>query len=108
MAKPQPWSPPDATTTTRQIAKHADLSITYTRHAKEQMLARDLIIGDVNYVLKNGFVHSEPQASTREGLYKYLVESRSPNSNNRSVRIVVVPCAKTRWIKIITVMWVDE
>lgn len=53
MAKPQPWSPPDATTTIRQIAKHADLSITYTRHAKEQMLARDLIIGDVNYVLKN-------------------------------------------------------
>ena len=108
MAKPQPWSQKDATDNIRAIAAHKSLSLTYTLHAKEQMAERDLIIGDINYVLKHGFVHTDAQPSTRENLYKYRIECRSPNSNNRTVRIVVIPCAKTRWMKIITVMWVDE
>ena len=47
------------------------------------MLARDLSIGDVLFVLRHGFVFEEPQASTQEELFKYLPESRSPNSGNR-------------------------
>ena len=93
MAKPQPWSQKDATDNIRAIAAHKSLSLTYTLHAKEQMAERDLIIGDINYVMKHGFVHTDAQPSTRENLYKYRIECRSPNSNNRTVRIVVIPCA---------------
>lgn len=94
MAKPQPWSQKDATDNIRAIAAHKSLSLTYTLHAKEQMAERDLIIGDINYVLKHGFVHTDAQPSTREHFYKYRIECRSPNSNNRMVRIFVIPCAR--------------
>jgi hypothetical protein len=94
MAKPQPWSQKDATDNIRAIAAHKSLSLTYTLHAKAQMAERDLIIGEINYVLKHGFVHTDAQPSTRENLYKYRIECRSPNYNNRTVRIVVIPCAR--------------
>ena len=93
MAKPQPWSQKDATDNIRAIVAHKSLSLTYTLHAKEQMAERDLIIGDINYVLKHGFVHTYAQHSTRKNFYKYRIECRSPNSNKRTVRIVVIPCA---------------
>ena len=53
-------------TTFAQLPHTRGLSLTYTLHAKEQMAERDLIIGDINYVLKHGFVHTDAQPSTRE------------------------------------------
>lgn len=72
------------------------------------MRARDLIFGDVLYVLSNGFVYREAQEATRPGFFKYRIESRSPNSNNRVVGVVAIPDEKAKALKIITVMWVDE
>ncbi len=54
--KPQPWSPADATDEIRALAKRPDLKITYTLHAKDRLAERGLFIGDILYVLKNGFV----------------------------------------------------
>lgn len=71
------------------------------------MAERELYTGDVKFVLQQGFVYDEPEASTRAGFFKYKVESRSPNSGSRTVRIVAIPDAARCHIKIVTVMWVD-
>jgi Domain of unknown function (DUF4258) len=108
MVTVQPWNPAQATKMINTISKRSDLTISYTRHAKEQMAARDLFVGDMLYVLKYGFVYEEPVASTQVALFKYRIESRTPNSNNRSVRAVTIPDEVRNWIKLITVMWIDE
>lgn len=77
-----------------------------TFHAKEQMLDRGLIMGDVLHLLKGGFVYDEPEAATR-GHFKYRVEGTTPNSDGRTVRVVVIPSGDCH-IKIVTVMWRDE
>lgn len=107
-AKPQPWKPADATDEVRRMAKNSTLKLTYREHAIEQMRERDLLVGDVLYALKNGFVYSEAQTTTQNGLFKYLMESKTPNSGNRAIRVVVIPDSERCWIKILTVMWVDE
>ena len=104
----QPWAPAEATVQIRKIGSDRHLTITYTGHARDQMLDRDLLISDVLYVLKNGFVYSVATAATQSGLWKYLVETRTPNSGNRIVRVVAIPDKSKIWIKIVTVMWVDE
>jgi hypothetical protein len=106
-SKPQPWGNADATDAIREIAS-GDYTLDLTQHASSQMRARTLTTGDVVYVLKRGFVHDDPQTTTQEALYKYAMESRTPNTGNRVVRVVVIPCWKPREIKVVTVMWVDE
>nr|WP_281378583.1 DUF4258 domain-containing protein [Kaistia hirudinis] len=90
------------------MAANTKLKLTSTEHARDQMSERDLIMGDVLYVLKHGFVLEEAQASTQASVFKYLPQSRTPNSGNRTVRVVVVVDAARLWMKLITVMWVDE
>ena len=69
---------------------------------------RDLIVGDILYILKWGFVYDDPAPATQPELFRYRVESRTPNSNNRVVRAVVIPDPDRCWIKIATVMWADQ
>ena len=108
MAGSQPWSPADATSEINAIANSPNLRLTYSKHAREQMTERDLIASDVMFVLKRGFVLEPAEASTQTGLFKYCPQSRSPNSGNRTVRVVAIPDAKACWIKVVTVMWVDR
>lgn len=102
------WTPTDATDEIRAIAKSKQLNISYKIHARDRLAERNLIMSDVLYVLKNGFVYEEPIPSTRAGYNKYAMESRSPNGGRRSVRVIVIPDKKGCHLKIITVMWVDE
>lgn len=109
MADPkQPWKPSDATLIINGIAKDLQCDIAYTLHARERMVQRGLIVSDVLFVLRSGFVYSEPEPSTIDGLYKYLVEGQSPNSGPRYLKLVAVPDEKSRQIKVITIMWRDE
>ena len=108
MSDKQPWVPAIATTAIREMARGSKFRITLTEHAKDQMADRDLLVGDVMYVLKNGFVYEEPEPSTKVGLFKYKVENRTPNSGNRPVRIIAIPDKAGAWIKVVTVMWVDK
>jgi hypothetical protein len=107
VSKPQPWSPKDATDALRAIAKSECLSLVLTTHAREQMSERKLILSDVLYVLKFGFVYDEAQQSTQQCCFKYRIESRSPNSGSRTIRVVALPDASRGMIKVVTVMWVD-
>ena len=106
--KKQPWSPADATEIIRNIAKgHGQVA--FTRHASKRMQERGLIMGDVLYVLRNGFVHDDPVACEKtKGFFKYAIESTTPNSNSRTVRVIVIPDAsKGGALKVVTVMWKD-
>ena len=102
------WDKANPTSEIRNIACSPKFGISYKKHAIERLSERGLIMSDVIYVLKNGFVHLEPEPSTREGYYKYAMECRCPNGRNREVRVIVIPDKKTCELKILSVMWVDE
>jgi len=84
------------------------MTISYKKHAIERLQERGLIMGDILYVLKNGFVLMEPVPSTRAGFNKYAMESKCPNGGNRAVRVIVIPDKRLCALKIVSVMWVDE
>lgn len=104
----QPWGPRIATDEIRAIARHTELSLAYKLHAREQLLERGIITSDVLFVLKFGFVLTDPDPATRPGYFKYAMENKTPNSNGRDIRTIIIPDKKTKQIKIVTVMWVDE
>ena len=104
---PGPWKPADATKHINECARRDDFTISLTLHAREQMAERGLIMGDVKHVLKTGFVYDEAKESTQEGFFKYRIEGTSPNSEGRTVRLVVIPNGRHA-VKIVTVMWRDE
>lgn len=97
-----------ATELIRSLATDDKLSLFYKLHAKEQMSARNIIVSDVLFALRNGFVRKEAQAATQNGFFKYAIESRTPNSDNREIRIIVIPDGKRKHMKLVTIMWVDE
>lgn len=105
--RPQPWNPADATDSIRAIAK-GNYKLHQKRHSSERLKERGLFISDLLYVLKNGFVYEDAAPSTREGFYKYCIECSTPNTNQRSLKVVVIPCINPAQLKIITIMWVDE
>lgn len=102
------WDKKLATESIQDMAKSPKFGIHYKLHARERLTERNLIMSDVLFVLKNGFVHADAVKSTREGYHKYAMECRSPNSGGREVRVIVIPDSKTCKLKIVTVMWVDE
>jgi Domain of unknown function (DUF4258) len=104
--RPEPLSPAKATEFIRSKVGPS-LGVHWTRHAREQMAARDLLMGDVLHVLKHGFVYDEAEPATQIGLFKYKIESATPNSFGRTVRVVVIPSMSSE-VKIVTVMWKDE
>lgn len=110
MANDQPWKPAQATDEIRKLARNDRLKITYTSHIRERLAERDLTTGDVFYVLKNGFVYEHPAPSTQQGLYKYRMETKTPNSGNRTLRLVVIPDPNHNdgWMKLVTLMFIDE
>lgn len=102
------WTPAVATNEIRVLAKSRSLTISYKSHARDRLSERGLIVSDILYVLKEGFIYDKPEPSTREGFNKYSVESRSPNSGRRLLRVIVIPDKKACFLKIISVMWADE
>jgi hypothetical protein len=104
---PEPWTPAQATERIRSIAS-GEFDLSYKRHALDQLAERGLIIGDVTFLLRNGFVYVPPEEATRKPYWRYQMQCRTPNSNNRSVRCIVIPDWKRKQIKVLTVMWADE
>lgn len=102
------WTPSEATKFIREIARSKELTISYKLHAKQRMSERDLIVSDVLFALKNGSCLRDPLPTTRAGFNKYEMICLSPNSSRRQVRVVVVPMKDSNYLKIVTVMWVDE
>jgi hypothetical protein len=64
-------------------------------------------MGDVLHVLKRGFVLDEPEASTRRGYFKYQIEATTPNSDGRTIILVVIPDGSCE-LNIKRLLWRDE
>jgi hypothetical protein len=105
---PEPWTPAQATERIRVIARQDAFMPSYKVHAKEQLADRGLIMGDLLYLLRNGFVYERPEQATRKPYWKHKMQCTTPNSQNREVRVVVMPDWKRKGIKVVTVMWADE
>lgn len=103
----EPWTPAQATDRIRSIAS-GKFDISYKNHAKDQLIERDLIMGDLMYLVKNGFVYEHAEEATRPPFWKYQIQCTTPNSKNREVRAVVIPDWKRKQIKVVTIMWADE
>lgn len=103
-----PWKPSKVTEEIRKCARADDFTLWPTEHLEKRLEERGLIMGDVLNVLKNGFVYEDPEESTWKNLWKYKVDGRSPNSENRVLRLVVIPNPSTHEIKLVTIMWVDQ
>lgn len=104
----EPLSAGRATDLIREMAKCDEFGIYRTKHAKDQIEQRNLILDDVLHVLKFGFVYEKGEPSTRPGYFKYKMECKTPNSGRRKLRVVVIPSAERKEAKIVTVMWADD
>ncbi len=106
----QPLTPSQATECIRQMARHDRLSLAYSGHAKARLAEREILTGDLLVLLRQGFVSCDAEPTANQNVFKYCIDSRTPNSGNRSVRAVVIPYRQnaTPGLRIITVMWVDE
>ncbi len=104
----EPWLAADATTIIRKISTDKCLGLHLKIHAKDQMSERGIIMSDILYILKNGFVYEDPLPATQNGFYRYAIESKSPNSESRSIRLIIIPEEAACKLKLVTVMWVDE
>lgn len=107
MAEDEPWLPAKATTEINEIAQDRMCGVARTSHAKERLDERGLIMSDVLFVLKNGYVYEDPEPSTIDGLFKYKVEGQSPNSGSRYLGVIAIPDKSSCQIKIVTIMWRD-
>lgn len=107
MAAPGKWSLGEATERLRKCALGEDFTPHWKAHAFDRLLERELIVADALHVLKFGFVFDEPEPSDVEGYFKYSIEAKTPNSDGRVVRLIVVPDGACE-LKIITIMWKDE
>ena len=85
---PQPWPTGQATERVWRLAK-GQFTLVMTKHARKQLLERGLIVGDVLHVLKQGHIYDDAKVSTQAGFYKYSIESSTPNSNSRTLRVIV-------------------
>ncbi len=67
----QHWGPAQATELVKSIASDPESSLTWRRHASQRLHERGLIMSDVLFVLKNGFVREPSEGeSSAQGLFK--------------------------------------
>lgn len=104
---PGQWSTAKATKEINACANSATLDLTFVNHVKDRLRERGLIMSDLLYVLRRGFVLEDPMPATRAGYFKYLIEATTPNSEGRTVGVIVIPDG-ARMLKVITIMWRDE
>ena len=85
------WSIEDAEKIIHDYARgrREILELAYLEHAKARMEERDIIVSDILHVLARGYINEEPEESTRVGHCKYKICSKSPNSGNREICLVV-------------------
>ncbi|WP_416878665.1 DUF4258 domain-containing protein [Litorimonas sp.] len=84
-----------------------NLDLVLTDHAKERLDERNITTGDILHIIRTGFVYDAPQPASRD-YYKYAIEGRSPNSNGRTIKLIIIPDVKACGVKLITIMWKDK
>ena len=94
------------------MSNHASARTTkaWTQHVKQRLKERGIIMSDVIYLLYHDFKLLSIDESTRsaEGLFKYKICGRTPNSDDKNIYLVIIPSLKINGVKIITAMWERE
>ena len=108
MSKPTALMPAKATEKIRELAADDLTNWVQRIHFKKRLLERSLIVADVRYLLKHGYVYDDAEESSQDGFWKYKVEGKTPNSHNWSLVVVIVPDFDTKMIKFITIFWKDK
>ena len=78
----------------------------FTACAMSRMEERELVMSDALHVPKHGFNDEESEEFSRPGLYEYKMECTTLNSDNRTIRVAVIP--STNEAKIVSAMRVDQ
>ena len=73
----EPW-PARATERIRAIASSEDFTPSWKKHAREQLEERSLIMGDLLYLLRNGFVFENACPATRKPYWRYQNSMYNP------------------------------
>ena len=108
MARPPgEWTPAEATDRIRQCARDARFTPHWKGHLLECLHERNLDVGDVLYALREGLVRDAAAPSDVTGFFRYAIEAKTPNSEGRTVRVVVTPSAGCE-LKVMKVTWRDE
>jgi hypothetical protein len=105
---PEPWSPADATDRFRAMAVDPLFEISFKLHAEDQMAERGITMPDVIFAMKHGFVYENAVPAMQPGLYRYTIRGGTPSSEQRDIKVVMIPSMHKASAKIVTVMWADE
>ena len=103
----QSLTPSVATEKIRTLASDDNANWWTTDHYKKQLNERDTISSDIKHLLRAGYVYKEGTESTVPGLWKCQLEGQTPNSNNRTIVVVIISDFSDRSIKFVTVFWRD-
>lgn len=86
----KPLEPADATKRIHRMANMKGVEISWTEDVKYALKERSLVMGDLHHVLRKGVVLSPGEPTTRPGLFKYVIESRTPNFIRQNVKLRVI------------------
>lgn len=102
-----PLPPAKATKYINQIASSDTCDIAITNHFSEKLSERNLQMGDAMMLMRTGFIYNSPVESTQPGLWKYEINGKTPNSQNRQLGMIVIPDFDKNMIKLVTIFWID-
>ena len=104
----QELSPGKATQQINRLSKKDFFTLSKTTHAEENLTKHEMLSGDLLYLLRNGFIYDAPEQATQPKLWKYIIESATPNSGGRTLCAVIIPDIEKNHIKIETCYWKDK
>lgn len=86
-----------------------------SKHARERIEQRSIIMSDVLHLLKYEHVEPQRQKATirnmswhQHKLWRYAITGYTPNSDRRRLQSIVIIPDEKGGIKIVTIMWQDE
>jgi len=95
-------SPEEATARIREVAQ-GEYRLVLTGSVSRALVKGPLIMGDIRCVLSNGEVTAPAEKSSMDGIFKYLMECRTPNHPNSALKLVVI-ISKSNLIKVCAIL----
>lgn len=96
--KSGPLSLDDATKLINKIS-NGSYDLNLTEEVREELRTNSLYVGDLRYVFQHGEVVQVIGESTKEGLFKYQIVFRSPNSLGRLLMVEVIASSRDNLLK---------
>ena len=100
--------PAEATKKINALAENPFLDLSKSPHAESRMAERNIISGDLLCLMRTGFIYDAAEPASREELWKYKIEGKTPNSESRVIIAIIIPDFKLKHIKIVTCYWKDK